>query len=162
MRIFFRLSVCAVLIGFLGAVYSVLFNGTIDFSDSVLLNISIVQRIFFLSIPLLTVFFCRLCSFGWLVVLPILFYRSYSLSLVVVSAVLGNIEEATAILPSLLVSFLFEIGSLLFFSPVAAEFSLSIIKSSDISFGRRFFEYILFLIVSISFVCLSILVKIMI
>lgn len=159
MRVFSRLSVCSVVLGIIGAAYTVFIGGAddvlhvaenINYSQNIVLS----YIIFHLKTVFL-IFFNGLCSFGWITVFPILFFRSYYMSFICISIAVANMKEATVLVPPLLLSFILEIGSLIFFTPIAAEFALSIVKIQNISFGKRFLDYFLLFILSTIFSCLS-------
>ena len=161
MRIFVRLSVCSAFIGFIGALYSVFCLGSIDghvvcaAENIFYLYDSFIYYLYTHSVVFIIIFIAGLFSFGWLIVLPNLFFRAYSVSFAVISFSVINIKEATVIIPPLLVSFIIEILVLFFVAPIAMAFSLSIVRSSSSPFSKRFADYILSFLFSVPFIFVS-------
>ena len=156
MTVFRRLAVCSVVIGIIGAIYVVYIIGidsttVISEAQNVLsLNKNTFYPFFSRFKTVFEIFICGFFAFGWLAVLPVLFYRTFSLSIGLFSVFLLNGKEAAVYLP-LLVPFIIELFSIVLFIPSATKFSLSLCERSNIRFSARFLQYLLsFLLIGIT------------
>ncbi len=146
-KIFIRLSVVAVLMGIIGSLFVCLrfeADEQLVAAENTIADMGGFYDFFLTHILFITIlFFCGLFTFGWITVLPILFFRSYALFFGLFSVLLLNGKEATVFILSLLVSYIFELGAMCVFSPIAAQLSLSLSSETRNGFGKRFLNYFL-------------------